>query len=261
MQVLFFGDLVGRVAVNAVLDFVSRDKAEIKIANAENASDGFGLSYETYHSLIKGGFDMLTGGNHIWDKKDVLGYINKAHLARPCNLPQGAPGKDWQIISRAGIKIAIINVLGRAFMPSSALDCPFRACDRVIEEIHAKEGKVEIILVDVHAESTSEKMAIAHYLDGRVSAVLGTHTHVPTADERIFPKGTAYISDIGACAAWDSIIGMSTEGVLRRFLTGMPEKLKASTKAPAINAVRITFDPDDHRVQNIERVSRRPESL
>ncbi len=255
-EIIILGDIIGQHALNASVNFLSKINdpsiLQIKIANAENISQGFGLTEEDYKRLIKGGFDLLTSGNHIWDKKDIFHYIDKADkLIRPCNFPSNAPGKGWRIIEREGVKIAVINVLCRVYMHMN-LDCPFRACDKALEEI--KEYNPDIIIVDVHGEATSEKVSIAYYLDGRVSAVVGTHTHVQTADERILNKGTAYITDIGACCAFDSIIGMTLESSLPKFLMGIPYKSVISQKEIKINGAKILFD-NNLKCTNIERIS------
>jgi 2',3'-cyclic-nucleotide 2'-phosphodiesterase len=244
MELIFLGDIIGIKALEAAIHFIQtnneRASVDFKIANAENVSGGFGLSYDHYTKLINGGFDLLTGGNHIWDKKDIFHYINGSKIVRPCNYPKGAPGNGWQIINKNNIKLGVINVMGRVFMNITALDCPFRACDKAIEELNAH--KVDAILIDVHAEASSEKIALAHYLDGRVAAVVGTHTHVQTADERILPKGTAFITDAGPCVPQESIIGMKIEGILQRFLTGLPNKAEVAEGQIKINGVKITFD-------------------
>ncbi|MFN5539054.1 MAG: YmdB family metallophosphoesterase [Candidatus Melainabacteria bacterium] len=250
MNILFFGDIFGNKALDETIHFIQTTDegklAEIKIANVENAAEGFGITEAQYNKLIKAGFDMLSGGNHIWDKKEIFHFITKSKIARPCNLPSGTPGSGWQLINKNinnsahPLKIGLINVLGRVFMNITALECPFRACDKAIEEL--KNQGADLIIVDIHAETTSEKNALAHYLDGRVSAIVGTHTHIPTADERILPKGTAYITDIGACASQESVIGMSTESILPKFLTGLPSRGEVSKKPIKLNAVNISFD-------------------
>jgi len=257
MEIIFLGDIIGVQAMDEAIRFVQTDerikKANLHIANVENVSGGFGLTEENYNRLLKGGFGLFSGGNHLWDKKEIFNYISKSKIARPCNLPSGTPGQGWQISIVNGVKVALINVLGKAFMNINALDCPFRSCDRAIEEVSGQGAKV--IIVDCHAEASAEKVALAHYLDGRVSAVLGTHTHVPTADERLLPKGTAFITDVGPCASLHSVIGMSIESALPKFLTGLPSRFEVSKSKPIqINCVKITFD-GGLKPSSIERIS------
>lgn len=257
MEIVFLGDIVGSPAMDEAINFIQNDanvrSSDIHIANVENVTGGFGLSEENHNRLMKGGFKLLSGGNHIWDKKEIFTYISRSKIARPCNLPRGTPGQGWQMIELNGVKVALVNVLGRAFMNVNALECPFRSCDQVLSELE-KVG-AQIIIVDVHAEATAEKAALAYYLDGRVSAVLGTHTHVPTADERILPKGTGFITDVGPCASLESVIGMSVESTLPRFLTGLPSRMEvAKTKPIKINAVKLSFN-EALQLTSIERVS------
>ncbi len=244
MELIFLGDIIGGKALEAALNFIQYNteakSAEFKFANAENVSGGFGIAQEHYKKLINGGFDLITGGNHSWSQKEIFHYIQGSKMIRPCNYPKGAPGAGWQIVQKQGIKVGVVNVLGRVFMSVFALDCPFRACDNAIEDLNSQGA--DIIIVDVHAEATSEKAALAHYLDGRVAAVLGTHTHVQTADERILPKGTAFMTDIGPCVPIDSIIGMTTEGILQRFLTGLPSKAEVASGRIKVHGAKISFD-------------------
>jgi metallophosphoesterase (TIGR00282 family) len=256
MELVFLGDIIGAKALDAAVDFIQNHKearlADFKIANAENVSAGFGLNEEHHEKLMRGGFDLLSGGNHIWDRKEIFYYIGRSKIARPYNMPKGTPGSGIQVIEKKGVKLGLINILGRVFMNTNALECPFRACDRAIDELKAKEAN--LILVDIHAEATSEKMALAHYLDGRVSAVVGTHTHVQTADEQILPKGTAYITDAGPCSPIESVIGMSVETILPKFLTGLPGKAEVANKPIKVNGVKIIFN-EKHQAEKIIRIN------
>lgn len=266
-SLLFLGDIFGNKGLNDCIRFVENNQEiksiDIKFANIENVAEGFGVTETQYNKLIKVGFDLLSGGNHIWDKREILHFISKSKIVRPYNLPSGTPGFGCLLIEKKinlqTIKIGLINVLGRVFMTNVAVDCPFRACDKAIESLNSKG--VNIIIVDIHAEATSEKNALAHYLDGRVSAIVGTHTHIPTADERILPKGSAFITDIGACIAQESIIGMSIESILPKFLTGLPSKGEVSNQATRINAVKIDFDFHSFKPINIQRISQFNESI
>jgi 2',3'-cyclic-nucleotide 2'-phosphodiesterase len=244
MDLIFLGDIIGIKALEAAVHFVQSNpqatSAIFKIANAENTSGGFGLTEDHYNRLMRGGFDLISGGNHIWDKKEIFHYISRSKIARPYNLPKGAPGSGVQVVEKNGAKVGLVNVLGRVFMSITALECPFRSCDRAIDEL--KTQGVTSIIVDVHAEATSEKAALAHYLDGRVAAVVGTHTHVQTADERILPKGTAFITDVGPCVPTESVIGMSIETMLPRFLTGLPSRAEVSNEPVKVHGVKITLN-------------------
>ncbi|MDX1917555.1 MAG: TIGR00282 family metallophosphoesterase [Candidatus Caenarcaniphilales bacterium] len=257
MDLIFLGDIIGNQAIHSAIDFIQNNQeanqSSFRIANVENASGGFGLTEEHYQQLTRGGFDILSGGNHIWDKKEIFHYIGKSKIARPYNLPQGTPGAGWQIVEKEGVKIGLINLLGRVFMSVSALDCPFRSCDRAIEELRAQG--VRAIFVDIHAEASSEKQALGYYLDGRVTAVIGTHTHVQTADERLLPKGTAFITDAGPCAAYDSVIGMSPESILPKFLTGLPGRAEASKKPVRVHGVKVRFDQASGLAHGISRLA------
>jgi 2',3'-cyclic-nucleotide 2'-phosphodiesterase len=243
MQIYFFGDIVGVPALERVCQYVQELKTNnpdaFFFANVENVAGGFGILEDQHNKLIKAGFSLLSGGNHIWDKKEIFSFISRSKIARPCNLPKNTPGKGWQIIETPRQKIGLINVLGRVFMNVNALECPFRACDNAIEQLKAE--RVKHIIVDIHAEASSEKLALAHYLDGQVSAIVGSHTHVQTADEGILPKGTLFISDLGACCSINSILGMSKESVLHRFLTGLPGRLELQTGPTRISGVKLTL--------------------
>ncbi len=261
MKVLFIGDMIGkpgRRAIREILPKVIGDyNIDIVIANGENAAGGFGLTQDVVEELYKNHINVITSGNHIWDKKDFEEFIDDyPYLLRPANYPEITPGKGSVLYPcNSGKHIGVINLMGRVFMPP--VDCPFRAADREIEKLKAK---AEIIIVDFHAEATSEKEALGWYLDGRVSAVLGTHTHVQTADERILPKGTAFISDVGMTGPFDSVIGISIEDAMKRFLTGIPHKFEVAKKNVWLQSVLIDIDEDTGKSLGIQRLNIKFES-
>ncbi len=253
MRVLFIGDVIGKPGRHAVAALVPRLREELRldvvIANGENAAAGRGLTTKTAKELFDGGVDLLTSGNHIWDQAEIIPHLDREpRILRPANYPEGVPGRG----AGAFGALNVVNLMGRTFMYE--IDDPFRAADRILDTLPNDAP----ILVDMHAEATSEKVAIGVYLDGRVSAVVGTHTHVPTADQRILPKGTAYVTDAGMCGPLDSVIGVEPEGVLRRFLTGMPAKFVVAEKSRAVqfNSVMISIDDATGRACGIERVDR-----
>jgi metallophosphoesterase (TIGR00282 family) len=233
VRILAAGDVVGKAGRNILKAGMgrlkSREDYDLVVVNVENAAAGFGITPDICDQLFDLGVDVLTTGNHIWDKREILEHLDREpRLLRPINYPAACPGVGTCVTTTAsGIKTAVVNVQGRVFMP--LIDCPFQAIDR---ELAALQGKVEVIVVDVHADATSEKMAMAAYLDGRVALIFGTHTHVPTADERILPKGTAYITDLGMCGAYDSVIGIEASTSLPRFLTAMPTKFETAKGNP-----------------------------
>ncbi|TET68816.1 MAG: TIGR00282 family metallophosphoesterase [Dehalococcoidia bacterium] len=250
MLILMIGDIIGqpgRQAVSKLLrDLRQQYELDMIIANAENAAGGFGLTSTITRELMDTGIDVLTSGNHIWAQKEIIPYLDsELPILRPLNYPPGVPGRGY-IITR---QIMVVNLMGRTFM--TALDCPFRAMDKLLAEL---EHKPPVIIVDFHAEATSEKVAMGRYLDGRVSAVLGTHTHVGTIDAQILPQGTAYVSDIGMTGPMDSIIGDDIESVLQRFLTGMPHRLSVGRGKPVFNAIMVEVAEDSGRAINIERI-------
>ena len=250
MLILMIGDIIGqpgRQAVSKLLrDLRQQYELDMIIANAENSAGGFGLTSTITRELMDTGIDVLTSGNHIWAQKEIIPYLDsELPILRPLNYPPGVPGRGY-IITR---QIMVVNLMGRTFM--TALDCPFRAMDKLLAEL---EPKPPVIIVDFHAEATSEKVAMGRYLDGRVSAVLGTHTHVGTIDAQILPQGTAYVSDIGMTGPMDSIIGDEVESVLQRFLTGMPHRLSVGRGKPVFNAIMVEVAEDSGRAINIERI-------
>lgn len=255
MNILFVGDVVGkpgRNAVAAIVPKLRRERAlDLVIANGENSAHGAGLTASTVNELLKSGVDLITSGDHTWDQKEIYEVIEQEQrLIRPLNFSPSAPGRGSTVISVDGkTNVGVINLIGRVFMPAN--DCPFRAAEA---EVTRLRRKTNVIIVDIHAEATSEKIAMARFLDGKVSAVLGTHTHVTTADEQIFPKGTAYISDVGMCGPHESVLGRDIEAVLRRFLTQMPQKMEVATGDVALNAVIVDVDENSGRARNIERI-------
>ena len=256
MNILFIGDIVGRPGRDLVhrglRGLVEHFDIDLVVANAENAANGFGITRDIGHTLLDWGVDVMTSGNHIWDKKEALEYISaEPRLLRPANYPAGVPGRGSYVAQTGdGRAIGVINLMGRVFMVP--IDDPFAVA---LREIEAIRHKARIILVDMHAEATSEKIAMGWHLDGKVSAVIGTHTHVQTADDRILPNGTAYLTDAGMTGPHDSIIGMEREPSLGRFLTGMPSKFEPATGNPRLNGVVIDADDRTGRAAKITRIS------
>ncbi|MGB9893137.1 MAG: TIGR00282 family metallophosphoesterase [Candidatus Saccharicenans sp.] len=252
-KVLFIGDLIGRPGRRALARFLPELKRkyqpDLVIANGENAAGGNGLTEEIGKELFFQ-VDVLTSGNHIWDKKEVLNYLDKEpRLLRPANYPSGNPGHGYYIFQdENGLKAAILNLQGRVFM--EPIECPFRQADLLLQEI---SSTTPIIIIDFHAEATSEKQALGWYLNGRVSAVIGTHTHIPTADERILPGGTAYITDVGMAGALNSVIGMKTEQALQRFLSSRPQRFEPATDGLLLSAVFISINPKTGKALSINR--------
>ncbi|MEW5785334.1 MAG: TIGR00282 family metallophosphoesterase [Bacillota bacterium] len=255
MHILFIGDLVGRpgrICLNSLMDSLrNRWPIDLVIANGENAAGGFGITAAVFAELKESGVDVVTGGNHIWDNKEVYGFIDRETcLIRPANYPADTtPGNGSVIVEAGGIPVGILNLCGRIFMPP--LDCPFRRAD---EEVATLNKKAAVILVDFHAEATAEKQALGWYLDGRVSAVVGTHMHVQTADERILPRGTAYISDVGFTGLYNSVLGVDPEPALQKFITQLPGRFTISEGEMQLNAVIVQIDPATGRAQSINRI-------
>ena len=252
LRILFIGDIVGRPGRGALKQWLPgwRKEHEIDfvVANGENAAGGMGMTSKTYHELLDLGIDVITSGNHIWSKKEIYPILDSSdRLLRPANYPENVPGKGWTSHTTHDQKVLIINLEGRVFMKS--LECPFKTVDKILEEFDGK-----IVLVDFHAEATSEKIALGWYLDGRVSAMVGTHTHVQTADETILPRGTAYISDLGMTGPMDSVIGMKKDVVLHRFLTQMPSKFEVAKGRTVISGALVEIDPETGRAISIERI-------
>lgn len=244
MRILFIGDIVGspgrQIVKDRLGDIVAQQQIDLVVANAENAASGFGITPRLVEDLLAAGIEVLSGGNHTFDRKEILDYFpHQPRLLRPANYPDGAPGRGlYRGTTRGGVPYAVLNLQGRVFMAS--IDCPFRTADR---ELARLADDVGVILVDMHAEVTSEKIAMGWHLDGRVTAVIGTHTHVATADERLLPGGTAYITDVGMTGPHNSIIGMEKTVVLRRFLEAMPARFEVAAGDTQMNCVLIETDP------------------
>ncbi|HEY1649814.1 MAG TPA: TIGR00282 family metallophosphoesterase [Terracidiphilus sp.] len=261
MNILFVGDIFGSAGRRIVREHIGHLRkthaVELTVINAENAAGGFGLTPQLAEEIFDLGADVLTTGNHVWDKRELIDYLNSAkpgsdgrprRVLRPANLQAGLPGYGvFEGTTQGGTGYAVVNLMGRVFM--NGTNDPFHAADSILKEIQAK-----VILVDFHAEATSEKVAMGWHLDGRVTAVLGTHTHVPTADERVLPGGTAYQTDVGMSGPYDSIIGVEKEMVLHRFLTGMPGKFEAAKGNPKMCAALVACDAATGRATGIQRI-------
>jgi metallophosphoesterase (TIGR00282 family) len=260
MRILFIGDIFGRpgrtIVKERLATLVKEHAIDLVLANGENAAAGFGITPPLAEDLFEMGVDVLTTGNHIWDKREIVDYFNAAdgnphsparRVLRPANYPPGMPGWGLYEGRKGDAAYAVINLQGRVFMASN--DDPFRVADRLIKEIKAK-----VIFVDMHAEATSEKISLGWYLDGRVTVVVGTHTHVPTADERVLPGGTAYITDVGMTGPYDSVIGVKKELIVEKFLNNMPTRFEAATGDVRLCAVVIDCDEQTGRARGIKRV-------
>lgn len=258
MKVLFIGDIVGspgREAVRRLVpDIRKREKIELVIANAENAAGGSGITPSIADELLGNGLDILTSGDHVWKRREILDIIDVNHLIlRPANYPVGTPGVGFNVVrSTSDVEVAVINLVGRVFM--NAVECPFRKVQEILQEL---KSRVVNIVVDIHAEATSEKLAMGWFLDGLVSAVVGTHTHVQTADPKIFPKGTAYITDVGMTGPYDSILGRRAEQILTRFLTQMPTRFEMATENVQLHGVIIDIDPKTGKAISIEPIQKK----
>jgi 2',3'-cyclic-nucleotide 2'-phosphodiesterase len=262
IRILFVGDVVGRpgrdLLRHGLEALVERYSIDLVIANVENAAAGFGITREVGDGLLGLGVGVMTSGNHIWDRREAIAYIGaEPRLLRPANYPAGVPGNGSYLARTAeGRPVGVVNVMGRVFMLS--LDDPFAVA---LRELEALEGRTRVIVVDFHAEATSEKLAMGRHLDGRVTAVIGTHTHVQTADAQILPGGTAYLTDAGMTGPHDSIIGVDTQAILDRFRRGMPVRMETATGDPRLNGVVLTADPATGRATAIERISYSAEEL
>ena len=253
MRILMIGDIIGQPGRRAIRRLVPELRKEfgidLVIANGENTAGGFGITLETAEELLDSGVDVLTSGNHIWDQKEIIPHMNEGlPLIRPANYPE-APGRGYLIQDG----VMVLNLMGRVFMPT--LDCPFRTANQVLEEA-AAQGAPPVIIVDFHAEATSEKQGMGWYLDGKVSAVLGTHTHVGTVDARILPKGTAYLTDVGMTGPVNSVIGSDTNAVLDRFLTGLPQRFSVAGGPVILNSTLLDVDPETGKALSIQRIDR-----
>jgi metallophosphoesterase (TIGR00282 family) len=253
LKVLVIGDIVGRPGRNAVKEYLQKngDEYDFIIANGENAAGGRGITPQIVYDFFNYGVDVITLGNHVWDKKEIIEFIeHEPNLIRPANYPPPTPGKGAVIVKLAsGVKIGVINLSGRIFLPS--LDCPFRKAKKLIKEL---KKETSLIIIDFHAEATSEKVAFGWFLDGQVSGVLGTHTHIQTADERILPGGTAYISDIGMTGPRNSVLGMKKEAIIERFLTQMPIRFEVAGGETIFNAVSLNLEIQSGKCTKIKRI-------
>ncbi len=255
MKVLFIGDIFGepgrRALARAVPRLVAQRQIDIVIGNGENAAGGFGITPELAEELFDLGLAVITTGNHAWDKKEILDYFpREPRLLRPANYPSGVPGNGSVVVESAGGEsLGVMQLMGRAYMPT--LDCPFQVAKK---ELAALKKRTAAVIVDMHAEATSEKMAMGHYLDGEVVAVVGTHTHVQTADEQILPKGTAYLTDIGMTGPLHSVIGVKKELAIEKFLTGMPRRFEVASGPSVFCAVLLELDARLGKALSIERI-------
>ncbi len=256
MNILCIGDIVGRPGRDVVTNILGRLRQEhqidLVIANGENSAGGSGIMPKGAREIFAAGVDLITLGDHVWDKQDIYAYLNETdNIIRPANFPDGAPGKGYQVITtKTGIKVGVINLLGRTFMRYN-VECPFRMLDKIVRELSAV---TPVIVLDMHAETTSEKVAMGHYSDGRVSCVFGTHTHVQTADAKILSQGTAYITDLGMTGPEDSVIGQNKEKIIKRFLTSLPQKFEVAEGDALLQGIIVSVDPLTGKAQRIERV-------
>lgn len=263
IKILFVGDIVGKpgrkITQQSIPRLIELHRIDLVIANVENAAGGNGITRETAEELLDADIDVMTTGNHVWDKKEALEYIElERRLIRPANFPDGVPGRGSYVTQTTnGTPVGIVNVMGRVFM--NPLDNPFHVVQREISAVRDKGAR--LVLVDFHAEATSEKIAMGWHLDGKVTAVVGTHTHVQTADARILHKGTAYITDVGMTGPHDSIIGVAIQPVLKRFIDGMPVRFETASKNSRINAVIVTADAETGRAESIESLNLSAEDI
>jgi len=257
MKILFISDIVGSPGRDAVKQHLPALRQKygpaLIIANGENAAGGFGITQKVTGELLGMGIDILTSGNHIWDKKEIMEYLDReGRLLRPANYPPGVPGSGSAVVTaRNGVKVGVLNLMGRAFMAN--LDCPFRRAKEEVAKL--RDDGAKVVFVDFHAEATSEKIALARYMDGEVVALVGTHTHVQTADERVFPRGTAYITDVGMTGPTESVIGVTIEAAIERFLTHIPQRFETAKGDASLQAVVVTADPVTGLSKGIERIN------
>lgn len=256
MNILVIGDVVGKPGRRIIRETLSniqkKYNVEFTIVNAENAAGGRGLTKDVMNELLNSNIDVLTMGNHVWDNKDIFNFIDDEHrLIRPANYPEYTPGQGYHIY-KAGfnINVAVVNLSGRVFL--QPLDCPFRKLEHILETI---QDEADIVIVDFHAEATSEKLAMGYYFDGKVTALLGTHTHIQTADERILPKGTAYITDLGMTGPVESILGMEKDAIIEKFISQRPVRFEVATGAAQLQGVLLEIDTESLKVKKIQRIS------
>jgi metallophosphoesterase (TIGR00282 family) len=257
MNILCIGDIVGRPGREALAYALPKIKKEqgidFVIANAENASGGSGLIPKNADEILGLGVDVLTMGDHVWDKPEIFSYLqeHQQKIVRPANFPEGTPGVGWTIVKASnGVLVGVINLLGRTFMRYNVL-CPFLALESIVLKI---KEQTSTIIVDMHAEATSEKMALGHFADGKVSLVFGTHTHIQTADEKILPQGTAYITDLGMSGPYDSVIGQDKTKIITRFMTSMPHKFEVAKAPGTVHGVVVKVDPKTGKAKKITRL-------
>ncbi len=254
MKIMLTGDVIGHPGRQAFREHTPRLREkygiDVVIVNGENSAGGKGITRRSLDELYHAGADIVTSGNHVWDKKDVLEFIDQEpFLIRPANYPEGAPGKGCCIYPFKAKNIGVMNLSGRAFMP--AIDCPFQKVEELLREL---KDSCDILILDFHAEATSEKMAMGWYLDGRVNCVVGTHTHIQTADERILPGGTAYITDLGMVGPMNSVLGVKTELILKKFTTAMPVRFEPADGPNVYSALLIEIDDKSNRTISVERI-------
>ncbi len=255
MRILFLGDIVGRSGCRAVATVVprliDRERVDVVVANCENVAGGTGVDVKSARELFSAGVTVLTSGNHVWREKSIVEFIvQEPRLLRPANFPPGVPGRGWIVCETAsGIPVAVVNLIGRVFMDS--VDCPFRMAEALLAEL---QPRTRTIIVDMHAEATSEKAALGWFLAGKVTAVIGSHTHVQTADDRILPGGTAYMTDAGMCGPRDSVIGVRREQVIQRFLTRMPVRFEVAGGPVLVQGALIDVEPETGHARAIRRV-------
>ncbi len=256
MNILCIGDIVGRPGRDILVKELGRLKGEFQIdlviANGENSAGGSGIAPKQAKEIFAAGVDLITLGDHVWDKQEISAFLNEEdNIIRPANFPDGAPGRGYAIIqTRGGVKVGVINLLGRTFMRYN-VECPFRMLDKIVSEILLQ---TPVIVLDMHAETTSEKVAMGHYSDGRVSCVFGTHTHVQTADDKILSQGTAYITDLGMTGPEDSVIGQNKHKIITRFLTSLPQKFEVAETPAILQGIVVRVDPVTGKADRIERV-------
>lgn len=259
MKILFIGDIAGKVGRRVLAErlpgFLEKHETDLCIVNGENAAGGFGITNENAEDIFRAGADVITSGNHIWNKRETKEFmINEPRLLRPANYPPGAPGRGLYVANTSKGPVAVINLMGRVFMPP--VDCPFQEANRLLRDLDAN---ICMVFIDFHAEATSEKVAMGWHLDGRVSAVIGTHTHIQTADERVLPKGTAYLSDVGMTGPADSVIGIKTSIAVGKFLSGIPNRFEVSGGRGQINGALVEVNSETGRASSILRISEQEE--
>lgn len=255
MRVLAVGDIVGKTGLNKLKEvlpkIINENKIDFVIVNGENAAEGMGITEKIYRDILALNVDVVTMGNHTWGKKEIFNFIDDKQIIRPANYPNNNPGKGYRIFECNNKKIAVINLIGRVTMGILS-ENPFLIAKDIVNQI---KNTVDIIIIDFHAEATAEKIALARYLDGEITILFGTHTHVQTADEEIFPKGTAYISDIGMTGPKKSVIGMDVEASIKRFETSLPEKYKIAEGAGKLNSIMFEIDDNTNKVKEIKRIN------